>query len=180
MEAMQDSNKLAREFLRISRYQLQERLRRIELCVARLDDEQLWARAHETENAVGNLILHLAGNIRQWIVSGVGGAPDRRDRDAEFAQREPLTREQAMSALRDAIEEADGVLESLSAEDLLIKRKIQVFELTALHAIYHCVEHLAEHSGQIVWATKRMTAEDLGIYAYLNDPDRKPPQDLMP
>ncbi|HUG81475.1 MAG TPA: DUF1572 family protein, partial [Bryobacterales bacterium] len=86
---MSDSHTPAHEFLRISRYQLRERLRRIELCVAKLDDEQLWARAHETENAVGNLILHLAGNIRQWIVSGVGGAPDRRDRDAEFAQREP-------------------------------------------------------------------------------------------
>ncbi|MDA1312217.1 MAG: DUF1572 family protein [Acidobacteria bacterium] len=177
---MSDSNTFAHEFLRISRHQLRERLRRIELCVAKLDDGQLWTRSHETENAVGNLILHLAGNIRQWIVSGVGGAPDRRNRDAEFAQREPLTREQAMSALRDAIADADAVLASLSEEDLLVKRKIQVFDLTLLHAIYHCIEHLAEHSGQIVWATKRMTGEDLRIYAYLNDPDRKSPQDLIP
>lgn len=85
-----------------------------------------------------------------------------------------------MSALRDAIADADAVLASLSEEDLLVKRKIQVFDLTLLHAIYHCIEHLAEHSGQIVWATKRMTGEDLRIYAYLNDPDRKSPQDLIP
>jgi uncharacterized damage-inducible protein DinB len=180
MDAMSDTNTLAQEFVRISRHQFQERLRRIELCVAKLDDQQLWARAHETENAVGNLILHLAGNIRQWIVSGVGGAADQRDRDSEFAQREPLSCEQVVSKLRDAIKDADGVLESLSEEELLLKRKIQVFELTVLHAIYHCIEHLAEHTGQIVWATKRMTGEDLRIYSYLDNPNRKPPQDLMP
>jgi uncharacterized damage-inducible protein DinB len=180
METMSEAKMLTDEFLRISRHQLRERLRRIELCVAKLDDEQLWARAHESENAVGNLILHLAGNIRQWIVSGVGGAPDTRERDAEFAQHEPLGREEIMSALRQAIDDADSVLASLRHEDLLVKRKVQVFDLTALHAIYHCLEHLAEHAGQIVWATKRATAEDLGIYAYLNDVETKSPQDLMP
>ena len=180
MEAMSEAGMLTDEFLHISRHQLRERLRRIELCVAKLDDEQLWARAHESENAVGNLILHLAGNIRQWIVSGVGGAPDTRERDAEFTQHEPLGREEIMSALRQAIGDADGVLASLTGEDLLVKRKIQVFEVTALHAVYHCVEHLAEHTGQIVWATKRMTGEDLGIYAHLNDAESKSRQDLMP
>ena len=177
---MSESKMCAHEFVRISRYQLRERLRRIELCVDKLSDEQLWARAHEAENAVGNLILHLAGNIRQWIVSGVDGAPDRRERDAEFARREPVAREQAMSALRQAIEDADGVLASLSDDDLLANRKVQVFEVTVLHAIYHCVEHLAEHTGQIVWVTKRVTGEDLGMYAYLDGADGTSRRDLMP
>jgi len=175
-----DRETFAGEFIRISRYQLRERLRRIELCVTKLDDEQLWSRSHENENAVGNLILHLAGNIRQWIGSGVGGVPDQRDRDAEFSQREPLARERAMAALRHAIDDADGVLESLSDDDLLATRQIQVFKVTVLHAIYHCIEHLAEHTGQIVWATKHMTGEDLAIYAYLDEADGKSPRDLMP
>jgi len=180
METMSDSKSLAGEFARISRYELRERLRRIEICVAKLDDEQLWARAHESENAVGNLILHLAGNIRQWIVGGVGGEPDVRDRDGEFAQRQPLGREEVLSKLRRAIEDADRVLGAVPEEELLVPRKIQTFEVTALHAIYHCVEHLAEHTGQIIWVTKRVTGEDLGIYAYLNATERDSPSDLMP
>lgn len=168
------------DFIRISRHQLRERLRRIELCSDKLSDSQLWVRSHENENAVGNLILHLAGNIRQWIVSGVGGETDARDRDAEFSRREPLDREELLIRLRQAIEEADRVLASITTSQLARKRKIQVYEVTGLHAVYHAVEHLAEHTGQIVWVTKRLTGENLKIYGYLDKPGGKDRRELMP
>ena len=177
---MPDSPSLDAEFIRISRHQLRERLRRIELCVNQLSDGQLWARAHENENAVGNLILHLAGNIRQWLVTSFSNEPYNRNRDAEFAQREPMDRAETLDQLRQAIEDADQALAGVSADDLAAKRKIQAFEVTGLHAIYHAVEHLAEHTGQIIWITKRLTGEDLKIYGYLDDAGEQDRRALMP
>ena len=163
---------LADDFLDVSRRQLRTRLDRIDTCVGRLSEEQLWSRAHEVENAVGNLVLHLCGNIRQWVGAGVGGAPDDRDRDAEFARREPLPADELICRLRDAIDEADAVLARLTPADLAERRQNQGYDVTLLEAVYHVVEHLAEHTGQIIWATKRATGADLGFFAYLTDPER--------
>lgn len=159
---------LGAEFLRDSRKELRTRRERIEACVRKLTQEQIWTRRHENENAIGNLVLHLCGNVRQWIISGVGGAADQRDRDAEFARREPLAAEELLSRLRQTLDEADRVLERVSPADLLTKRKIQVYEVTVLHAIYHVAVHFSEHTGQIIWATKGLTGEDLGFYGYLS------------
>ena len=82
------------EFIRVSRHELNQRLIRIEYCLEKLTLEQIWSREHEIENSVGNLVLHLCGNVRQWIVSGVAGAEDNRDRDAEFSRREPMAAEE--------------------------------------------------------------------------------------
>ncbi len=169
---------LADDFIDVSRRQFRTRLERIEVCVGRLSEDQLWSRAHEVENAVGNLVLHLCGNIRQWILSGVGGAADDRDRDAEFARRDPLPAEELTRRLRDVIDEADAVIARLSPADLAERRQIQGYDVTLLEAVYHVVEHLAEHTGQIIWATKRATGADLGFYRYLTDPDRS--GDLRP
>jgi uncharacterized damage-inducible protein DinB len=164
----------AEEFLRISRRELDERRQRIETCVAKLSPEQIWSRHHENENAAGNLILHLCGNVRQWIISGVGGAPDHRDRDAEFARREPLPSPDLVRLLRDTLSEADEVLARLKAADLLTKRRIQAYDVTVLHAIYHVVEHFGQHTGQIIWITKWLTGEDLGFYRYLQNKKAAP------
>jgi uncharacterized damage-inducible protein DinB len=156
------------EFLRNSRKELRARRERIETCLRKLSEEQIWTRRHENENAIGNLVLHLCGNVRQWIISGVGGAIDQRDRDAEFARREPLPVEELLARLRETLAEADRVLEQLKPDDLLSKRRIQVYDVTVLHAIYHVAVHFSEHTGQIIWATKGLTGEDLGFYGYLS------------
>ncbi len=164
---------LAAEFLSISRRHLEERLRRIEACLEKLSEEQVWSRQHENENAIGNLVLHLCGNLRQWILSGVGGAPDRRDRDAEFARREPLPVAELRRRLRQTVEEAEAVLAPLSPQDLMTTRKIQVYDVSVLHAIYHVVEHFGQHAAQIIWATKHLTGQDLGFYRYLGKDKEK-------
>ena len=155
------------EFLRVSRRELAKSLGKIEAAVARLPEDALWRRAHENENSVGNLLLHLAGNVRQWIVCGIGGAEDQRDRDSEFAQREAIQAAELLARLKTTLEEADAVLAGLSEADLVEQRDIQGYQVTTLHAVYHVVEHFGGHTGQILWAVKNQTGEDLGFYAKL-------------
>jgi uncharacterized damage-inducible protein DinB len=138
-------------------------LPRIEQSIARMTDEQIWWRPGEASNSAGNLLLHLAGNIRQWIVTGIGGAPDTRTRQAEFDERGPLPREEALTRLRRSIADADAVLAALPPERLLERRTIQKLDTTILGAIYHVVEHCSMHAGQIIYIAKSFGG-DLGFY----------------
>jgi uncharacterized damage-inducible protein DinB len=165
---------LNHEFLRISRREFQTNLQKIDKAVAKLTPEQVWARKHEQENSIGNLLLHLSGNVRQWIVAGVGGAVDDRDRDSEFAQREAIDPAMLLARLRETLAEADAALAAAEGLDLLQKRRIQVFDVTLMQAIYHCVEHFSGHTGQIIWVAKNVSGEDMGFYRYLQDPNRPP------
>src|SRR6478736_4517395 len=109
-----DDHAIARAFLRrASEYMLGDYLPKIERCLEKLSDEQIWWRANEESNSIGNLILHLCGNARQWIVCGVGGASDARDRDAEFAQREMIGRDELRSLLRSTLTEVESTLRQL-------------------------------------------------------------------
>lgn len=144
--------------------QLDERL---EICVARLTPEQVWARGHETNNAVGNLVLHLNGNVRQWIVSALGGAPDLRQRDAEFAARDGAEISVLVAQLRATVDEAIAVIESCDEAMLETIHKVQNREFSGLEVIYHVVEHFSMHTGQIMFLTKMLTGEDLGFYTNL-------------
>jgi uncharacterized damage-inducible protein DinB len=140
---------------------------RIETCLGRLSAEQIWTRATENENAIGNLVLHLCGNVRQWIVAGVGEQPDIRQRDTEFAARAGGGAGELLGRLRTAVDEAIAVIESLTPERLTERRTIQKYEGTVLEAVYHVVEHFSMHTGQIIFATKLLTGEDLGFYGHL-------------
>jgi uncharacterized damage-inducible protein DinB len=122
-------------------------------------------RGAANENAVGNLALHLAGNVRQWILCGVGGAEDRRDRDAEFDAR---TGENVVERLHSTVDEAVALLAALPHSKLGERRTIQKhYDVTVLEAIYHVVEHFSMHTGQIIFATKLLTGEDLRFYGHL-------------
>lgn len=165
---MPTAEQIAAELVRVARHELRLSLDKIEKALSRIDPEQAWQRAHENENAIGNLLLHLAGNVRQWIICGLGGAEDERDRPAEFAQREALALDETFAKLRSTVAEADAVLDGLPPAALLATHNIQVYEATGVHAILHVVTHFAEHTGQILWAVKRLTGEDLGFYANLD------------
>ncbi len=141
---------------------------RIADCLGRLTAERIWARGAENENAVGNLVLHLSGNVRQWIVAGVGGQPDIRQRDTEFAARGGLAAAGLAALLGEIVEEAAGVIERVAPDRLTERLMVQGYDVTVLEAIYAVVEHFAGHAGQIVYATKLLTGEDLGYHKYLN------------
>jgi uncharacterized damage-inducible protein DinB len=139
-------------------------LPKLRAAVEPLSDTDLWWRPNESSNSIGNLLLHLAGNIRQWIVSGVGGAPDRRDRAAEFARRDPLARSELLATFTEAVLEADAVLARTDPASLGERRPVQGREVTVLQAVYHAVEHLALHAGQIIYLAKLRSGKDLGFY----------------
>jgi len=152
-------------FLERSRYYIAEEYpEKIRQCVAALPDGELWKRANESSNSIGNLLLHLAGNIRQWIVGGVGGAPVQRDRPAEFSARDGPAAATLLENLESAVRDADPVIARLSPQDLLRSITIQGRETTVLAAIYHVVEHFAMHTGQIVLLTKQRAPEVIRFY----------------
>ena len=158
---------LVRQFLSHSTSKLDQYTQRIETCLGKLNEEQVWARGSDNENAIGNLVLHLSGNVRQWIVSGVGGQPDIRERDREFSTQGGIPVAELIERLRAAVREATGVIGSVPPERMADRLTIQKYDVSVMEAIYHVVEHFSMHTGQIIFATKMATGNDLGFYAHL-------------
>jgi uncharacterized damage-inducible protein DinB len=162
---MEISRDVSEAFIQQARYHLRDDfLPKIRKCVELLDDSDLWWRGHENNNSVGNLILHLCGNVRQWIVSGVGGTPDSRERSKEFSERTHIPKKDLLTKLEGTLAEADQVLAAFSSDQLLTERTIQGFRQTALQAIFHVVEHFSFHTGQIIYVTKLRLGVDLRFY----------------
>ena len=156
---------IAAEFLAQSRrYLASEYPTKIRHCLDVLPADAIWHRDHESSNSIGNLLLHLSGNIRQWIVSGVGGAPDARQRSAEFDAREGEDGAALMQRLLETVREADDVLASLDAKQLAESRMIQGRNVKVLDAVYHVVEHFSTHTGQIILLTKIAAAGRVRFY----------------
>jgi uncharacterized damage-inducible protein DinB len=154
---------------RASEFLLGDYLPKIERCLEKLTDEQIWWRANEESNSIGNLILHLCGNARQWIICGVGGQPDNRNRDAEFAQRGIIARDELLTLLRSTLAEVETTLHTLDPSIVLEHRKIQGNDVEVLYAIFHVTEHFSMHTGQIILLTKLLTAADLHFYDFEGD-----------
>jgi uncharacterized damage-inducible protein DinB len=152
-------------FLETSVAKLRQFTERIAVCLGKLNADQIWYRANENSNAVGNLVLHLAGNVRQWAVSGLGGKQDIRVRDLEFSTMGGLAPAELTSLIRTTIEEAAAVISALSTEQLTHVYEIQTRKVSGVEAIMNMVQHFAEHTGQIIFATKSLTGEDLALYA---------------
>jgi len=148
----------------LSRRYLREYLTKIRLAVSVLEEHVVWARPNEASNSIGNLMLHLAGNARQWIVSGVGGARDLRDRQSEFDHRTPLSITMLIDRLKQTISDVDRVLASLVPADLQTRRVIQANDVSVLEAIYHVVEHFSMHTGQIILLAKADQPDRVRFY----------------
>jgi uncharacterized damage-inducible protein DinB len=166
---------LDRVFLKFSVDKLRQFASRIESCLDKLSEEQIWMRGSENVNAVGNLVLHLCGNLRQWIGTGVAGKPDIRVRDREFAARGGIAAADLKERLRSTVEETAAIIEQIGTERLSDRIRVQSYDVTVLEAVYHVVEHFAQHTGQIVFATKALTGEDLGFYRHLSKPAHTEP-----
>ncbi len=154
----------ARMFVARAQHSLaRHHLPRIVRCLGMLSEKEIWWRGNSASNSVGNLVLHLEGNVRQWIVSGLGGTPDSRERDKEFAERGPIPRQRLVKQLRGTVAEACGVFGALSPRDLARRRTIQGFRVTGFKAVHHVTEHFAYHTGQIAYATKLLRRRDLNF-----------------
>ena len=143
-----------------------EYLPKIERCLEQLNDNQIWWRANPQSNSIGNLVLHLSGNARQWIICGLGGEADDRHRDAEFAQKEIIERAKLTDLLRCTVTDVGAVLDRIDPATLLEKRKIQGNDVDVLHAIFHVTEHFSMHTGQIILLTKMLTSQDMRFYDF--------------
>src|SRR4051812_29231914 len=116
-------------------YLRNDHLRRIELAIAPLTIDQIWWRPNEPSNSIGNLMLHLAGNVRQWILGGVAREQLTRDRDFEFSTREQRSIEDLSAMLRSTVEDACAVIEQVTDRELAEPRTIQRFDTTVFGAI---------------------------------------------
>jgi len=134
--------------------ELTSALARIKHCLDQLTDDQVWWRSHSSLNSIGNLILHLCGNLRQWIVAGLGSAKDVRDRPAEFAERCPISNADLQLKLDTLVSEAKEVLGKLTARQLLDARRIQGFDVTGLAAIFDSVPHFRGHTQEVIHLTR--------------------------
>jgi uncharacterized damage-inducible protein DinB len=157
------NNEIGTLFLNASSAKLELMTGYLTTCLNKLTDEQVWERHGAHENAVGNLVLHLCGNMRQWIMHGVGGAKDIRVRDAEFSQAEGLTVTALIEIFASTVKEAQSVIDSLPAERLAERTTPQGRDVSMLEAIYQVVGHVQQHVGQIILLTKQMTGKDLDL-----------------
>jgi uncharacterized damage-inducible protein DinB len=161
---------VAQTFIERARQHLtDEYLPKIERCLERLTDEQIWWRSSPESNSIGNLILHLSGNARQWIVCGLGGQTDMRQRQTEFDERRIIPRAELSALLRKTVTDVDNTLAQFNPENLLSEYPIQGTTSTALAAMFHVTEHFSMHTGQIILLTKQLTASDLHFYDFEGD-----------
>jgi hypothetical protein len=148
------ANELAAAVGAAAAQELDSAFSRIKHCLEQLNDEQVWQRPSESMNSIGNLILHLCGNLRQWIVSGFGGAPDARNRPAEFTERGPIPKAELMRKLEVVVEETTRILLNLDAQQLSKSCRIQGFDITGVAAIFDSIPHFRGHTQEIIHMTR--------------------------
>jgi hypothetical protein len=162
------SNNLTAEFIEFSRWKLLEQYwPRLRGCVESLTDEQVWWRPNEASNSIGNLILHLNGNVTQWLLAPFDHREDNRNRPAEFSERHIIPKTRLLETLDSTLHEVAAVLPHITESDLLATYEIQGYTVSGLHAIYQVIEHFGLHYGQIAYITKMLSGQDLGFYREL-------------
>jgi uncharacterized damage-inducible protein DinB len=164
---------IATLFLGFSRSKLLDQYwPRLRSAVESLTDEQVWWRPNDSSNSIGNLILHLNGNVYQWLVASFNQLDDQRDRPAEFNERESISTASLLDRLGETMTQAAQVLEKLTAAELAAPYEIQGYHVTGLDAVYQVVEHFGMHYGQILYITKALSGADLGFYSELSETGR--------
>jgi hypothetical protein len=167
------SSELATLFLEFSRKKLLGQYwPRMRACVGPLKDAQIWWRPNEASNSIGNLILHLNGNVGQWIVTAFSGQEDRRNRPAEFSAQGSMAKSELLDLVGATMEQATEVMARLTEADLLARYEIQGYKVSGLDAVYQVVEHFGLHYGQILYIAKNLCGRDLGFYSELNTTGR--------
>lgn len=159
---------LINEFIEQSVSRLQENTPKIKKCLDELTEEEIWKRPNPSSNSIGNIIIHLCGNITQYILSSLGNVEDKRERDKEFSMQGGLNKKELFGRLSTTVHQATSIIHNIDSNDMLRKRSVQGFELSAIGIIIHVVEHYSYHTGQIIFWTKLLKDKDLGFYANIN------------
>jgi hypothetical protein len=158
-------DQIARAFLYKSRQLLiVDYVPKIEQSLDAVAEADVWWRPNEASNSIGNLILHLCGNVTMWILGGVGRQPFERDRQREFDERRAIAVGELRSRLSATVGQADEVIRAVTDADLLSLRRIQGYDVNVLEAIYHVVEHFGMHTGQIILLAKARAGRDLNLW----------------
>lgn len=158
------SDGLGPSFVAYASAKLRQHMDQLTRAVALVGPGELWHRVNTHTNSVGNLLLHLAGNVRQWLLAGLAGEPFDRDRPAEFAARGGPTGDELLARLAEVVARGCGVIERMTEEDLAGERTIQGYRVTGLVAVFHVVEHFAGHTAQVVHMVKALRDLDLSSY----------------
>jgi len=156
---------IAQEFIDQSIHRMEENTPKIIKCVDRLTEEQIWQRPNETSNSIGNMMLHLCGNITQYIISALGDEADIRERDKEFSAKDGFSRKELLLKLTDTLKRAVNVIRNTDGTRLMKIHSVQGFSYSGIGIIIHVTEHYSYHTGQIIFWTKQLTNKDLGFYA---------------
>jgi uncharacterized damage-inducible protein DinB len=143
-------------------------LPRLKSSLEKMTDDEIWIRPNAHTVSAGNLVLHLCGNVRQWIGVGLGGKADDRKRQEEFDERGPIALEELLRKLDATLAEAAEVLDSLDPDSLLEPRRVQGFDVTGVSILLHVCEHFSYHTGQITYIMKSRTGMDAGYYQDLD------------
>ncbi len=159
---------IAEEFIEQSINRIRENTPRINKCLDELNEGDIWLRSNESSNSIGNIILHLCGNIRQYIISSLGNAPDIRERDKEFSATGGLNKNELLNKLSATVEDAVNVIKNCDEKSLLKIHSVQGFSISGMGIIIHVTEHYSYHTGQIAFWTKLLKNKDLGFYAKID------------
>jgi uncharacterized damage-inducible protein DinB len=162
-----ENDAVAGNFLAYAARRMKMSQREIARCVERLSEQQMNHRGGDHENSINNLLLHLAGNIRQWILHGINNQPDVRERDEEFSLALQVDAAEARRQFDTAVDEAADVIAALDPERLLEVIDPQPNgtwrHASILEAIFKVVGHLEMHTGQIILLTKQLVASNLDL-----------------
>ena len=145
---------------------------RLRSTVEELSEEQFWWRPNDASNSIGNLLLHLDGNVRQWLVASFNRQEDHRNRPAEFSEKAGGPPGPILAQMGATLDEAGAILARLTGNDLVAPMQIQGYHVTGLVAVYQVVEHFGLHYGQVMYITKALTDKDLGFYRELDKTGR--------
>lgn len=146
--------------LRSFNIELSKAFGQIDHCLEQLNEQQVWWRPRDEMNSIGNILLHLAGNIRQWVISGLEGVPDRRNRPQEFAERGPIPLDKLLEQLRQTVLEAQAVITELTAERLGYQYQIQGFDVSGWDVVIHIATHFRGHVQEIICLTRQILGDD--------------------
>lgn len=162
------SEEFVKEFIDQSIQRIDENNQKIITCLKELEEAETWKRPNQNSNSVGNIILHLCGNIRQYAISSLGQIEDIRERDKEFSADGGYSKSELLKKLTDTVEQAKNIIKNSSEAELLRKRQVQGFTHSGVGIIVHVTEHYSYHTGQIIFWTKLLRDKDLGFYANIN------------